>query len=792
MARSWAKQAPKLPLYSFVNDKHIYMRSIRIIFLSFLSAFFLLGSLAAQQQEPPPSQQQVQEWPRSFTTEDGTVIKIYQPQPESFADNILKSRWAISVLQNGKADPVFGTFWSVANVETDRDNRRVIIQSVKVPNVKFPGQADDNFINSLKTALETNLPQTAGDLSLDELLASLDQNLEQKKLSKDLNTAAPRIIYADQSSLLVMIDGQPKLQNNKDWGLDVVVNSPFTIVKNNDGQFYLYGGKHWYSAPAATGPFNPANNVPENLQKVQSAVDAANSANAGYVDSAAAAQENTVSNIVVSTSPAELIQSDGKPNFTPIAGTDLSYVSNSPNDIFQDQSSGKYYVLVSGRWYESGSLTGGWHYVAANALPANFARIPEGSPKDNVLASVAGTEAAREAVMDAQIPQTAKIERATASTDVTYNGDPKFAPVDGTNMQYATNTGSSVMEDNGMYYTVDNGVWFESSNPNGPWTVATARPEDVDKIPPSSPLYNTKYVYVYDVTPDYVYEGYTPGYMNAYIYGPTVVYGTGFYYNPWFDGFYYPRPWSYGFGFGYNPWCGWSLGFGYGFGWFHFGMGFGHGYWGGRGWGGGGWWGPHAYRPSYAWNRYRTNGFYGANFARNRNVFVNNYRTNIYRGRGGVITRDNRNITNRGFNNRPGVTGGRPGGQFGNNGGRPGTTVQGGRPGAVNGGRNNVFSDRNGNVYQRNQATNQWQQRQSNNQWRPVPRNNQNIQNLNRQQQMRTRGQTSTQNFQGARSGGFSRPSAAPSRPSGGGGGARPSGGGGRPSGGGGGGRGRH
>jgi len=116
--------------------------------------------------------------------DDGTVVKIYQPQPESFSNNILKSRWAISVLQPGKTDPVFGTFWSVANVETDRDGRRVVIQSAKVPNVKFPGQPDDNFINSMKTALETNLPTTAGDLSLDEVLASLDQDLEQQKQSK--------------------------------------------------------------------------------------------------------------------------------------------------------------------------------------------------------------------------------------------------------------------------------------------------------------------------------------------------------------------------------------------------------------------------------------------------------------------------------------------------------------------------------------------------------------------------------------------------------------------------------
>ncbi len=744
------------------------MRSIRI-FSMLLAAVLVTGTaqtVLAQQDGPPPAQQQ-QEWPRTFSMDDGTLVKIYQPQPESFSDNIMKSRWAISVTQQGKSDPVFGTFWSVANVETDRDNRRVVIQSAKVPNVKFPGQTDDNFTNSLKTALEANLPSVAGDLSLDEVLAGLDQNTEQKKLSKDLNTNAPRIIYTDRPTLLVMIDGQPKLQTNKDWGMDVVINTPFTIVKAPDGQFYLYGGKHWYTAQSATGPYSPAGNVPSQLDQVKSAVDNANSSNAGYIDSAAAQQDNVVSNIIVSTSPAELIQTDGKPTFTPIDGTSLSYASNSTNDIFQDRN-GAYFVLISGRWYTSSNLSGGWHYVAANALPGDFAKIPEGSPKDNVLASVAGTDAAREAVMDAQIPQTAKVDRNSATTSVNYDGDPQFAPLQGTDMQYATNTGSSVILDNGIYYSVDNGVWFQSNSPNGPWTVATARPDEVDRIPPTSPLYNTKYVYVYDVTPDYVYMGYTPGYLNTYIYGPTVVYGTGFYYDPWYGGYYYPRPWTWGFNVCYNPWAGWSLGYGYGFGWFHFGIGFGHG-WGRGGWGGGGWWGPRVYRPAYTFNRYRGGGFYGPNAFRNRTVF-NSYRsTNIYRGRGGVVTRDNRSIYNA---RTTGTMGGR-GGQF-NNGGRPGNTVQGRRAGS-----NNVFSDRNGNVYQR--QNNQWQQRQSNNSWRPSSNPSVN-QNLNRQQQMRDRGQVRTQNFQQSRGGGsFSRPSGGGgfSRPSGGGGGSRPSGGGG-------------
>jgi len=755
---------------------------MRTIFSLLLMGVLASGTVLAQNAPPPqqqegPGPQQQQDWPRSFTTDDGTVVKIYQPQPEGFSDNVLKSRWAISVLQPGKSDPVFGTFWSVANVETDRDNRRVIIQSAKVPNVRFPGQTDNDFTNSLKTALEANLPQVAGDLSLDQVLAGLDENTEQKKLSKDLNTQAPRIIYSNQPSLLVSIDGQPKLQKNNDWNLDVVVNSPFTIVKANDGNFYLYGGKHWYQAQSATGPYSPAGNIPSELNQVQTAVDNANSSSPGYQDSASAAQDKEISNIIVSTSPAELIQTSGAPSWTPIPGTNLSYAANTTNDIFQDNS-GKYYVLISGRWYSSSSLEGGWHYVAANALPGDFAKIPEGSPKDNVLASVAGTDAAREAVMDAQIPQTAKVDRNTASTTVNYNGDPQFAPLQGTDMQYATNTGSNVIEDHGVYYTVDNGVWFQAPGPNGPWTVATERPDEVDRIPPTSPLYNTKYVYIYDVTPDYVYMGYTPGYLNTYIYGPTVVYGTGFYYNPWYNGFYYPRPCTWGFNVFYNPWAGWSLGYGYGFGWFHFGIGFGwHGYWGG--WAGGGWWGPRMYHPAYGWGGYRSYGFYGPNAYRNRNIYYStSFHTNIYAGRGGVFTRDNHSFYNR-VGARPGGFGGvnRPGGGFGRPIGTGGAARPGvGRPGG------NVFSDRQGNVYQRNQSNNQWQQRSTNNSWRPV-QNAGTTQSLNRQQQMFNRGQVRTQNFQQSRS--FS----APSRPSGGGGFSRPSGGGGgsRPSGGGGG-----
>ena len=735
------------------------MKSLRTIFTLICCAVFFTASANFQD-----------EWPKTITGTDGSTIKIYEPQPESFQGNILKARSAISIIENGKTDPTFGTFWEIATVQTDRDNRRIIIQSLKVPNIKFPGEADANKISYLKNTLESQIPTMGFDLSLDDILSSLDMNAEEKKLSKNLNTSAPKVYYAAKPSILVVIDGEPKLQRNNDWNVDVVVNTPFTIVKNSDGNFYLYGAKHWYTAPSPAGPYAYTDNVPPSFEKIETAVNNANT-DPGFTDSATAQQNNTISDIIVSNSPAELIQTNGEPDFAPVEGTHLMYVSNSSNDIFMDQDTKTYYVLLSGRWYKSNQLNGGWQYTAANALPPDFAKIPEGSPKDEVLASVAGTDAAREAVMDAQIPQTAKVDRRTATANVNYDGDPKFENIQGTNLQYAVNTQGSVIRSNGRYYSVDNGVWFEASNPQGPWVVCTDRPEEVETIPPSYPVYNMKYVYVYDVTPDYAYMGYTPGYLNTYIYGPTVVYGTGFYYSPWWGNYYYPRPCTWGFNMHYNPWLGWSLGFGYSYGWFN--VGFGTSIWGG--WRGG-WWGPSVYHPPYRWGGGRSGfgyagGYYGTRNGINRNVTINNrrYTNNIYNYRRDVVT-NNRPINNtigRGNGNRIGNSnqglGNRPANTNNyNNNSRPSAGQGLARPG------NNITTDRQGNVFQRSNQG-QWQQRQQR-QWQPV-NNNQQVQNLNRQQQMQNRGQTRTQNFQ-------------QSRPSGGGGNSRPSGngGGGRPS----------
>jgi hypothetical protein len=247
--------------------------------------------------------------------------------------------------------------------------------------------------------------------------------------------------------------------------------------------------------------------------------------------------------IVVATEPTELIQTNGPANYVPVKGsTNLLYAKNSEDNLFKEINSNNFYILKSGRWYASQRLEGPWTFTPADQIPEDFSKIEPGEEKDIVRASVPGMDEARDALLDTQLRQTATIDRKTGGKDikVQYDGAPKFTQISGTSLQLAENADKTVMKSGSKYFLVENGAWYESSNYNGPWTVSSERPADVENIPASSPAYNTKYVYVYDSTPVVVYVGYTPGYLGSYIYGPTVVYGTGWYYRPYYGSWYRP------------------------------------------------------------------------------------------------------------------------------------------------------------------------------------------------------------------------------------------------------------
>ncbi len=400
------------------------------------------------------------DWPREIETPEAEIV-MYQPQLESFEGNRLTCRAAVAVTPQGRTEPVFGAVWIDARVSTDRDNRIVRCLDVDVSEAKFPN-AEPARIEKLKGILESEIPKWDLTISLDRLLTMLDLVEKEKAAAAQLDTTPPKIVFVTHPAVLVTINGSPKLQKTKDSDLIRVANTPFFIVfEPKTKLYYLKGSRGWLAAPDIKGPWQTSAQTPDSVVSAAKSPDTTQ-------EQIQQPQLDRMPQVIVATEPTELIVLDGPVSFSTINDTDLLYISNTKSDVFMRIGSQDYFVLLSGRWYTADALDGEWSYVPGDKLPPDFAKIPPGSAKANVLAGVPDTQEAREAILDSQIPQTATVKRSEAELTVSYDGTPEFATVEDTDMFYATNTSYSVIRCGSKYYCCNEGVWFVAGDALGP------------------------------------------------------------------------------------------------------------------------------------------------------------------------------------------------------------------------------------------------------------------------------------------------------------------------------------
>jgi hypothetical protein len=503
-------------------------------------------------------------WPRKHEL-NGNTILIYQPQIDSWDGNVMKARAAVALTPAGKTDPEFGIIWISARTDVDKTSRLVTLDNINIDKVSFPEDKanEPNYLALINEAV----PDTATDIPLDHIEANLAiTDADKKAVSVPVENNVPDILFETAPSILILIDGDPVLKQVSDTRAMRVINTRQLILLDQDSnQYYMNLMNQWVVGVSPRGPWSPAPQVPSGFDSVKDSL-----AKAGTVDLLIPQNPDGapigLPAIFVRTHPAELLQSRGEPEYTPISGTELLYMKNSENAIFMTLG-GQYYVLVSGRWFNAPALTGPWAFVPGTELPPDFAKIPPDNAKANVLVSVPGTPEAKEAVIANSIPQTATVNIADAKLTVSYDGSPKFVDIaDTQGLQYCTNTAQPVVyvESSQTYYCVNNGVWFYAPSPVGTWTVATVVPPVIYTIPVSSPVHYITYVRIYGSTSTVVYVGYTPGYMGTCV-APdgVVVYGTGYVYPAYVGTVWVGYPPTYGYGAGFA--CGVATGFAFGF-----------------------------------------------------------------------------------------------------------------------------------------------------------------------------------------------------------------------------------
>ncbi|HSC67822.1 MAG TPA: carbohydrate-binding family V/XII [Cellvibrio sp.] len=521
-----------------------------------ITLFLIANSLLAQ----------AIDWPQEIDIPEGKIV-IYQLQPEELTGNIINGRAAMSLEPNNGKPAIFGAFWFSARIDTDTDAGTALVRDLKVTRVSWPDSTEENEARFTKT-VESALPKNGYPISLERLSASLKAAEQEKKSLDGLKNDPPNIVFSQELAVLLSYDGTPRFSAIENTPYKRALNTRFAVVQDTKNNlFYLTGGNLWYSAKSATGPWTITQSPPADLVKMAPKADPAKPKPA------------KPPKVVTATIPTELISTDGKPKWKSLPGGKLLYVENTETPWLREIASGKMYILLSGRWFNSNTENGPWVFVRPDKLPASFKEIPPESDIGGLRASVAGTEEADDALLDAQIPVTTAVKRSEAKLTVTYDGAPKFEKISGTAVSYAVNTPYQVLLINNRYYAVDSGVWFTATAATGPWTVADKVPkEEISKIPPSSPVYNVTYVDVYESTPEVVYVGYTAGYTGAYPYYGAPYYGTGYYYPPYWGSYYYPYPPTWGLHVGYNPYTGWNVGLSWSNGFFSVGIGWSQGW----------------------------------------------------------------------------------------------------------------------------------------------------------------------------------------------------------------------
>ena len=500
-------------------------------------------------------------WPRAYSTPSGARVLVYQPQIASW-DNYrrLVGYAAVSYEAKGATKPALGSLKLEADSKIALSERLVNFSTLTVTESNFP-TLDKEKVRELVAEIVKAIPVEDRVISLDRVLAYLDKSQILPRNEDGVKADPPKIFFSSSPALLVNIDGEPIWSPIKENDLKFAVNTNWDLFQHEPTKtFYLRNEKTWLKASDLMGAWTPAGKLPESFAKLPP------DGNWAEVKAAIPGDKLSASKapkIFVSTTPAEMILTKGTPVYEPVRGTKLDWVNNTESDAFRLGGNGPVYYLVSGRWFTAPDFTGPWTF-ATPALPADFQKISLEHPRSRVLASVPGTQQAAEAVLLAQVPQTARVnKKQIQAPEVAYQGEPKFEPIEKTSLSQAVNTDKDIIKVGDLYYMCFQGVWFVAKSATGPWEATSSVPKEIYEIPVSSPVHNVTYVTVVEDQSDdeWVTFATVAAYTGVMVAWGCAVWGSGWYYPPyygWGGGYpyYYPRYPSYGYGAAYNPWTG--------------------------------------------------------------------------------------------------------------------------------------------------------------------------------------------------------------------------------------------
>lgn len=202
----------------------------------------------------------------------------------------------------------------------------------------------------------------------------------------------------------------------------------------------------------------------------------------------AVAVRNDPPKIIVSDTPAVLVPIAGQPVTGDIPDSAFERVINTRALVMRSRGGDTWYLHVYDGWMSAQAITGPWKTAAT--APEQFDGVAEKLAKAGEADLLDGGGGQSRPSLAAGAPAVYVSE--TSTELLVFEGQPDFAPVDGTRLLWATNTTADVLVDtaDNRYYVLLSGRWFRAASmQSGPWEYVASDhlPADFARIPASSP-----------------------------------------------------------------------------------------------------------------------------------------------------------------------------------------------------------------------------------------------------------------------------------------------------------------
>jgi len=335
-------------------------------------------------------------WPQDVTS-NGKTYRVFQPRVTGLDG---ARAYLVTQVSMTGADgkPVTGEALLQAEVLSSDVPGEVELNQFAVRSFSIDGKP---AADADRTALSQALFVVAMTTTRPILLQDMRLVNARGSSTPGLNSDVPTIMVASQPTMLLFVDGEPRLAPIGTSGWMAVTNTPHILLKAPDGQWWTRVAGKWDVSASLTQAFTPTGDMP--AKDVMTALGKAQTLATDIARTPALVKspKQLFAMPKVVTKPTVLVAIDGAPQLADVC-PGVQSVKNT-NSILLTLDGASFYLLASGRWFRTSSLgSAPWTLVAPAEVPAQFAKLPKTKRYESARCAVPGTTEANESVLAAR------------------------------------------------------------------------------------------------------------------------------------------------------------------------------------------------------------------------------------------------------------------------------------------------------------------------------------------------------------------------------------------------------